>query len=94
MDWDDERCRLVLRRCKEAMPPNARLLIVERVMPVRLSDSPHDQAIARGTLNMLVAQDGQERTLAQYRELLADAGLRMLEPVRLSVGFDVLAAVK
>ena len=75
------------------MRPHARLLIAERVMPERFSDSPHDQAIARGDLNMLVAQDGQERTLVRYRDLLEDAGLRLLEQVRLSVGFDVLVAV-
>jgi hypothetical protein len=91
-DWDDERCTTILLKCAEAMPPRARLLIIERLMPAHFEDSPHDRGIARGDLNMLVAQDGKERTLEQYRTLLHSAGLRLMESQVLSTAFSVLTA--
>ena len=40
------------------------------------------------------AQDGRERTLDQYRKLLAEVGLRLMEPTVLRIGFAVLTARK
>lgn len=91
-DWDDEQCKVILRNCAKAMPADARLLIVERLMPEHLEDSPHHRGIARGDLNMLIAQDGRERTLAQYQTLLHAAGLCLNQSLTLSCGFDVLTA--
>jgi orsellinic acid C2-O-methyltransferase len=91
-DWGDEPCATLLAVCARAMPPHAKLLILERVMPERFSVSAHDQGIARMDLNMLVRQGGQERTLEQYRALLASAGLRLEAVQVLSGGFSALSA--
>ena len=91
-DWDDEQCKAILVNCAKAMSTNARLLIVERLMPEHLEDSAHDRGIARGDLNMLVAQDGRERTHKEYRTLLRAAGLRLTRSLTLSSGFEVLTA--
>ena len=32
-DWPDEQARDILRTCRRAMAPGARLLIIERLMP-------------------------------------------------------------
>lgn len=93
-DWDDEQCTAILRKCAEAMPPHARLLIVERLMPDHFKDSAHDRGVARGDLNMLVAQEGKERTLEQYQTLLVSAGLRLKDSQTLSTGFSVLTAAR
>ena len=94
-DWDDARCLSILARCAQAMPPHARLMVVERVMPEHLAVCARDQGIARADLNMLVGTGGQERTLEQYRALLIEAGLRSnTEPLALSGGFSVLSAVR
>jgi orsellinic acid C2-O-methyltransferase len=91
-DWDDARCIDILRACARAMTPGARLLVIERVMPDQLSNTLHDQGIARGDLNMLIAQDGCERTLADYVALLRSAELELATVHILSVGFSVLSA--
>jgi len=91
-DWDDEQCTAILANCARDMAVDARLLIVERVMPVRFGDSPHDRGIARGDLNMLIAQNGKERTLERYETLLHGAGLRLKKSPALGSGFDVLTA--
>lgn len=94
-DWPDEDCATILARCAQAMASHARLLIVERVVPGKLSVSVsvQDQGIARMDLNMLIRQGGQERTLEQYRALVAGAGLRLSACQSVGGGFNVLEAM-
>ena len=83
-DWDDTQAVSILRSCRRAMRPNAKLFVIERIAPQRFSDCPHDQGIARSDLNMLVGTGGRERTENQYRELLDAAKLRMTQLLPLS----------
>ena len=92
-DWDDGHCALILAQCVRAMRPQARLLLVERMMPEQFSVSPHEQSIARSDLNMLIGTGGCERTHEQYRGLLKAAGLRSTNLLALSGGFSVLGAM-
>ena len=32
-DWNDERSNMILRNCRNALPENGTLLLVERIMP-------------------------------------------------------------
>jgi hypothetical protein len=71
-DWDDGQCVHILQACRRAMGTRGRVLIVERLIP----DDPREAApILLSDLNMLLT-GGQERTNAEYGELLAAAGLR------------------
>jgi O-methyltransferase domain/Dimerisation domain len=73
-DWDDDRAAAILARCREAMPPGGRVLIVERLIP----DDPGQAVTALlSDINMLVITGGVERTATEYGELLAAAGLRL-----------------
>jgi hypothetical protein len=74
-DWDDERSIAILRACRAALRGEARLVIVEMVVPAEPGSSPLDQLVASTDLNMLVATGGSERTEAEYRALCAAAGL-------------------
>jgi hypothetical protein len=55
------------------MLPTSRLLLVE--MMVAPPNEPDRAKL--GDLNMLVMHGGRERTADEFRELLAEAGLRM-----------------
>lgn len=70
--WDDDHAVALLRAVRAAMHPGARLLIVERPLPVEGEDaeigSLHD-------LHMLVTTGGRERSEAEYVALLGAAGL-------------------
>ncbi|MCF3122097.1 methyltransferase [Streptomyces arenae] len=70
-DWDDDACLRILRRCAEAMPPTAELLLVERLLP---QDGRPSLATA-WDLHMLCNVGGRERTAEHYARLLAGAGL-------------------
>ena len=93
-DWNDERCVAILACCARSLPASGRLLVVERLMPARYAVTAHDQGVARGDLNMLVAQNGRERTLDEFCALLAAAGLVLVGSLTLSVGFSVLSATR
>jgi O-methyltransferase domain len=92
-DWDDADAHRILTRCREAMGPHARLLLVEALMPERAVDAP--EAI-RMDLHMLMLLGARERTEAEYRALLADAGLalRRVVPTGSPTGLSVVEATR
>jgi hypothetical protein len=72
-DWEDERALVILENCRRAMRDDSKLLLVERAVPA-------GNAPAAGKLidvTMLTITGGCERTEAEYRDLLARAGLRL-----------------
>ncbi|WP_222864531.1 methyltransferase [Micromonospora sp. WP24] len=70
-DWDDS-CVRILRSCRRAARPDARLLVVETVILDDKSFGP----VAMMDMNMLAVAHGQERDLAEYDALFAAAGWR------------------
>jgi SAM-dependent methyltransferase len=75
-DWDDAHSVRILSACRRAMASGGRLLIVERLIP----DDPAEAIpVLLSDLNMLVVTGGQERTIAEYRQLLAEAGLSLAQ---------------
>jgi hypothetical protein len=77
-DWDDARSLGILARCREAMDGRARLLLVESPAPTGPGQPLQEWFSTFSDLNMLVNTGGRERTEAEYRELLARAGLRVV----------------
>lgn len=78
-DWDDERCVRLLINCRRAMPFSSRLLVIERI--VREDGSTILPLL--WDLHLLIVSGGRERTLEEYRGLLARAGLRLDRAVEL-----------
>jgi SAM-dependent methyltransferase len=84
-DWDDTQARRILRNCRRAMTGGGRVLIVERLIP----EGPGDAVpTLLSDINMLVLTGGQERTNAEYGDLLAAAGftLGQVHPVAFPYG--------
>jgi hypothetical protein len=76
-DWDDERALTILRNCRAAMGPGARVLILDRILeePVTAGD-PYVSLL---DMLMLVVTGGRERTEREFRELVAAAGLMLVD---------------
>ncbi|PYV42123.1 MAG: methyltransferase [Acidobacteria bacterium] len=72
-DWDDPRAVAILKNCHRAMVENAKLLLVEAVVPH--DGEPHFSKFI--DLNMLVMTGGRERTEDEYRRLLGASGFRL-----------------
>lgn len=76
-DWDDERAITILKNCRNQMPANGRLILVDCVVPE--TDEPHFSKFI--DLNMLVMTGGKERTEKEFEELLAAAGFKLLRVI-------------
>lgn len=87
-DWDDDRCRSILRHCADAMPGHADLLIVERLLPI---DGTASLATA-WDLHMMCNTGGRERTAEHYARLLTDCGLALVGHTPLALGAHTLHA--
>jgi hypothetical protein len=72
-DWDDEQALTILRNCRRAMKPGARLLVVESVIPP-VNEPSFGKLL---DLTMLIMPGGRERTEAEYRQLYSAAGFRL-----------------
>jgi hypothetical protein len=88
-DWSEEQCLTILGNCRRAMKPTSRLLIVETVIPG--GDAPH--AGKMFDIVMLVVPGGEERSEAQYRDLLGKAGFRLTRVVPTESVVSIVEAV-
>jgi hypothetical protein len=69
-DWDDDRCVAILRACRRAMRLDARLLVIELLIP-----PGNERSYAKSQdVNMLANLGRRERTESEYRSMLAGAG--------------------
>ena len=88
-DWNEEQCLTILGHCRDVIPPDGRLLIVETVLPT--GDTPHQGKVQ--DMVMLVVPGGQERTEAEYDSLLGKAGFRLSRVVPTESVVSVVEAV-
>ncbi|QNP74832.1 methyltransferase [Streptomyces roseirectus] len=72
-DWDDAHCARIVARCRAAMRPGNRLMIIAPVLPDRATAGAATASYLND-LTMLVNLGGRERTRAEYRSLLSDGG--------------------
>jgi len=72
-DWTDEQCVAILRNCREAVPPQGRVLIVEfDVSP------PNEASLGKDAdMIMLAFPGGKERTREEYGALFEQSGFRL-----------------
>jgi SAM-dependent methyltransferase len=90
-DWNDDDAIRVLRACRSAMRPGARLLVVDAVLPDRARDLP---GAIRMDLLMLLLLNARERTAPEFGALLSAAGFRLhrVVPTGSPTGLAVIEA--
>lgn len=72
-DWNDELATTILKNCRNQIPANGKLILVDCVVPE--TDEPHFSKFI--DLNMLVMTGGKERTAREFEKLLEGAGFRL-----------------
>jgi hypothetical protein len=92
-DWDDAACVAILRNVRAAIPPQGRLLIVDRVLPERAEASAAMRTAMMADLLMLVHLTGRERTEREFRALLDASGFRLERVVPTGTQLSVVEAV-
>jgi hypothetical protein len=76
-DWDDERSIAILRACRQAMPADGRLLVIELLIP-----PGNNPSYAKSQdVNMLTNLGGRERTVEEYGTLFTAAGFALTETI-------------
>lgn len=87
-DFNDDRCAVILDRCREAMAPGSKLLIVERLI------SPDNQRHEAKTIDILMMAllGGRERSIADWQGLLRAAGLQLLRQIPTDSEFTICEA--
>ena len=85
-DWDDEQSRTILSNCRKAIPADGVLLLVEW----DLSGANVPSSGKFIDIVMLVLTGGRERSVEEYRELLASTGFRLNKVVPTASQFAVI----
>jgi SAM-dependent methyltransferase len=91
---DDQRAEHVLRNCRRAMDTHSRLLIIERIVADQPTAGLTAQHAAIFDAMAMAVSGGRERTLEEYRSLLASAGLRIVEVLAAGGGDSIIEAVR
>ncbi len=87
-DWDDGKSRTILRNIRRVISSEARLLLVEGVIPP--GNAPSFGKLL--DLTMLTIPGGKERTEAEYRELLRSEGFELTRIVPTPAEVSVIEA--
>jgi hypothetical protein len=88
-DWDDKPAHDILVNCRRAMPADGALLLVEWALAE--GNSPSAGKLA--DVVMLIMTGGKERTVAEYRQLLASAGFRLNRIIPTSYEASIIEAL-
>jgi hypothetical protein len=76
-DWSDDDALRILKRCRQAIKDDGRLLLVEMIL--KPSGEPDPGTF--GDVLMLTLVGGRERTESDFRALLLKAGFELLRVV-------------
>lgn len=88
-DWPEEQCRVILKNCRAAMKPGAKLLIVEIIIPP--GNAPSIGKLL--DLEMFVLGGGKERTEPEYRELLESSGFTLSRVIPTGESISIIEAI-
>ena len=88
-DWEDRDAVAILRRCREAMHSDGRILVVEMVIPD--GNRPH---FGKWLDLMMLLVGGRERTEEEYARLFTEAGLRLTRIVPTEAEISVVEGAR
>lgn len=88
-DWGDEASTTILRRVRDAMKPDAKLVIAESIID---RNDPLHPAVVADVHMMMLCPGGRERSVDELRDLLAACGLRMTRVVHTPVFMGLVEA--
>lgn len=88
-DWSDDDCVRILRSCRAAMNNEARLLVVDAVVPT--GNAPHPAKVM--DILMMAFAAGRERTEQEFRNLFGQAGLQLRQITMTPSTLSIIEAI-
>lgn len=89
-DWNDDRATAILRRCRAAMRPDSRLLVIELAAP---EGSTTSRDWATMDMLMMLVFDGRERTRADFERLFGETGFTLQRSITTHSPYWIIEAV-
>ena len=89
-DWGDDRAVAVLKSCRRAMPPHAKLVVCEMVIPP--GNQPFVGKLQDLTM-MVLHPGGGERTAAEFQALFEAAGFTLSRIVPTTTSISMIEVV-
>jgi hypothetical protein len=88
-DWGDEEAVAILKAIRRAAPPQAKLLLIERIIP----NDPGPHWSKTVDIHMLTLLGGRQRTRQEYEMLFNRAGFSFVREIDTAAGISILEAV-
>jgi hypothetical protein len=88
-DWNDDQCVAILRQIRAAAPKEAKLLIVETILPP--DNRPH--FAHHLDINMMVLTGGRERTPDEFAGLFGNSRFRLSRVIPTCGAYSIVEAV-
>lgn len=88
-DWTDEQCVDILQHVRAAAPNDAKLLIIETVLPP--DTRPH--FAHHLDIAMMVMTGGRERTPDEFAHLLGESGFRLSRVIPTRSAYSIVEAI-
>jgi len=88
-DWPDAQCRAILRRCRDAMRPTDRLLVIEMLTV------PCEPNVQVGLIDMVMLMyfgEARQRTVDEYEQLFAAARFSLTRVLPTAGAFSIVEA--
>ena len=92
-DWDDAACHTILRNIRSVIPPDGRVVVVDRLTPERVTDDASLRVNLLMDLNMLVTHTGRERTEKEFRRLFEQTGFALASVRTTATAHGILEGV-
>lgn len=73
-DWDDATCIAILKRCRDAMVDEGRIIVIDGI--VSAANKP-DPVKYMDVMMLALHRGGRERTEDEFQQLFAEAGLKV-----------------
>lgn len=92
---DDGHCLKILKKCREALPENGKMIVVDLV----LMETPDNSIAARSLFQfdmfmMNTNMTGKERTESEFRDLAREAGFSSIQVACSAFNFSVVEFLK
>jgi len=92
-DWDDAACHRILRNIRSVIPPDGRVVVVDRLLPERVTDEASLRVNLLMDLTMLMTHMGRERTEKEFRRIFEQTGFALVSVRTTATGHGIFEGV-
>jgi hypothetical protein len=92
-DWDEAACYKILRNIRSVIPPDGRVVVVDRLLPETVLDDASLRVNQLMDLNMLMTHMGRERTEKEFRRIFEQTGFALASLRTTPTGHGILEGV-